>query len=314
MRTNPFKINWNSKMPKIKPVSFCSMPKVKVPKFPTMPKLPLSISFNDSDKDGMPNFIDCEPFNPYKQGVKLNKLMQERVNKLPIYVTSKGVSISSNTQRRTVKPVHIADKKAPYQSKQKAYSILKKYPSLISDIERSKSKGVVFTDKGIIDRGKTSKSTGGFADMQQRFAVVSTKNIDKQGLEGTKFAAVATAHELKHIRQTKTPHEKQRRLWTGEYWQQKGEIAARKEGAKVAYERPDVSTKIVERQIENKDRKFVTIRRPETYEKQRISKEMVTKYIEEKKKKQQEDAEAGFRKVTSDEPTNQHSEEYKESQ
>lgn len=83
----------------------------------------------DTDKDGVPDYKDCRPFNPLLQHVKPNILMAKRINALPLYVSSKAHS----------KEYHVLSRKAKTVPKARIelLSTLKEYPSLIGDIERA---------------------------------------------------------------------------------------------------------------------------------------------------------------------------------
>lgn len=222
----------------------------------------------DSDRDKMPNIIDCQPFNSRKQGVTPNALMQQRINRLPIYVTDRPISSSSAKQRRDVgreiqeNKWHISSKNVPYKTKQQVYSVIKKYPNVVSQMEQSKPSAIVFTSSELVERNKTEPSLKGFKEGGSNVITVSTKDIDKKGLEGTSKVANTTSHELKHVRQFRyTPVHKLQKMFQGEYWYRPGEISARIEGAQTQYSRSDVSAKIAKQKIE-KSNKYVTSREP----------------------------------------------------
>jgi len=87
-------------------------------------------AYKDSDKDKVPNIFDCQPYNPKMQDVKPNVIMKQRIEKLPIYVTKSSLKGKSHYEW------HISDKDAPKEPKQRVYSLIKKYPQIVGEIER----------------------------------------------------------------------------------------------------------------------------------------------------------------------------------
>jgi len=83
----------------------------------------------DTDRDGVPDYKDCRPLNPRMQHVKPNILMAKRIKALPLYVSS-----SKKGER-----YHVLSKKAKQVPKARGQllSALKKYPSLVGDIEKA---------------------------------------------------------------------------------------------------------------------------------------------------------------------------------
>lgn len=119
---------------------------------------PIRIHFNlDTDRDGILDRRDCQPFNPFKHRITPSQETRKRLEKVPIYVTDepiylsleRGVKISPETTG--FKGVHqIATKEArkyaPIATKD-VYATIKQYPSVLGQIERSKAKQIVYSSR-----------------------------------------------------------------------------------------------------------------------------------------------------------------------
>lgn len=80
----------------------------------------------DTDRDAIPDFRDCRPFDYRKQHISSS--IKQRVNNLPVYI------ISSASHKTTEYP-HI--RKVPNtQEAQLIYSVMKQFPHLLGDLER----------------------------------------------------------------------------------------------------------------------------------------------------------------------------------
>jgi len=104
----------------------------------------------DTDKDRVPNRWDCQPLNRWRQDTKPNRIMKDRINKLPIY-SHKGKPKTDywayGTESGTVGEYKDISKrgdviplsKSPKNVKQQIYKTFKKHPHLMSDLEKSKA-------------------------------------------------------------------------------------------------------------------------------------------------------------------------------
>ena len=159
----------------------------------------------DLDRDKVLDHKDCRPFNPRKQHV--GNPMKERLKNIPLYITDKSYShrMSYNKEKGVV---HIMDPKAKKiapNAYEEVWHIINKYPSVVSDIEKSDPRKVLYSsqlaelsyDDSI---NPESYERGGFAS--DRFALIkrragkSTQYVDAP--ETRTFH-----HEMKHIEQEK---------------------------------------------------------------------------------------------------------------
>jgi len=111
---------------------------------------------HDTDMDGVPNYRDCNILNPFEhRGVRPSKTMQKRLEKLPIYVTDEP--FRTETAKRFEMPSEYwkgiyplmskkAQKRAP-RSRRELLSTIKKYPSVVSEIERTKPKILLYSSQ-----------------------------------------------------------------------------------------------------------------------------------------------------------------------
>ena len=216
----------------------------------------------DFDKDGVPNYKDCEPFNPKKHGVEPNILMKKRIEKLPIYVTNKAINdtndIEEIIEEESSYPLFSKEARTHTPKIRKTVlSILKNYPDLITEIEKKRPKRIIFTSQPTPKDIKTSsKRLYGFAyNKLGRIIVIYTissqtaKFLKKHGIptgfrkeEDIKVEkkgvilsqAGMLRHELEHTEQYKEQKKKGRRrgtkklkrMFTGEYEKRTGEKQA----------------------------------------------------------------------------------------
>jgi len=273
------------------------LPKLIYPKFPKHLNSVKGLNtwmFKDSDRDGMPNLIDCQPFNPRMQGVKPNKLMRDRINKLNVYVTKSPYSETSRIHNRNLQYRHISAKDAPYQQKQQVYSTFKKYPNLITTVEKSKG-SILFTPE-ILTRGKPSSAMG---YQNESLAVVELQQDKNKNIEGTMETAKIVAHEAKHLRTEKyTPGKLYKKQFKGEYTNQPGEIRARQSEEKIYYSRPDINIKRIKTKLNDTNSSSYETRDIVTGQVYEYPKESVEKSITDYKQNQQQETETGFKQIT----------------
>ena len=96
----------------------------------------------DTDRDKSPDWKDCRPFDTRRQHITPSQTMRKRLRSLPVYMTDKTIDDSK------VVGYHIstraARKEAP-EATRKFYATIKKYPSVVGDIERTQPKEVFFS-------------------------------------------------------------------------------------------------------------------------------------------------------------------------
>lgn len=185
----------------------------------------------DSDGDLIPNFMDCQPYNPKKHGVYPNKEMLKQLESLPIYFTSSQKPYIENLNYIKSHYHHISKKKIPKgaeKARQRFYSMIKKRPDVVRRIRTSRVNAVVFTPHGaVIDEcyGQAyscSNATKVHLQFPRRGLKMHDIPSEKSLLYETmpkkpktvgkllpQVGAFVTLHELKHIDQfRKNPHHK----------------------------------------------------------------------------------------------------------
>lgn len=119
---------------------------------------PIRIHFNfDTDRDNVKDRDDCEWWNPKKQHITPNQATRERLKKVPIYVTDEPVyqrrkedlyRIESEAPGSFKGVHHIsspeAKKYAPTTTRE-VYGMIKEYPSVLGEIERTKPKQIIYS-------------------------------------------------------------------------------------------------------------------------------------------------------------------------
>ena len=184
----------------------------------------------DFDKDGVPNYRDCEPLNPKKHGVEPNILMRKRIEKLPIYVTDRYIScdiIEADEQINKGNFYPLMSKEAhkkAFIARKLALGILKNYPELITEIMKKRPSKIIFTSQ-------PSGECGGLALLTSKGKRVV---IIYRGEAQRMFGGQTLRHELEHIKQfreVKTGAKSRRKLEravTGEIYDSPTEKQARR--------------------------------------------------------------------------------------
>jgi len=96
---------------------------------------------HDSDWDGVPNFRDCRPFNPRRQHVRPSKTMRKRLEDIPLYVTDEPIH---GGEEYDVSHILEAKKEAP-KAQRELYATIKKYPSVVGEMERQRPKDMLYS-------------------------------------------------------------------------------------------------------------------------------------------------------------------------
>lgn len=84
----------------------------------------------DTDRDSVPDWKDCRPFNYHLQHIKPNALMREEIKKLPLYVSDDY----------SKKKYHVLSKEAEQyapRARTELLSSIKKYPTIVGDIKKA---------------------------------------------------------------------------------------------------------------------------------------------------------------------------------
>lgn len=193
---------------------------------------PIKLHFDlDSDRDGVIDYKDCRPFNPYKQHIRPSKTMQERISKLPIYFTSSEASPYDVEVGKKFYTIH--DKNVPAsieKVRQRFYSMIKKRPEVVGEIERKKPSAVLFTTRGLEmydEAGYVHEIESGQPAIIVRLSSPSRGHPYRS--EEIDESAGTTIHELEHVRQAKAWSGKpklKKRMRKGSHKKRKEEILA----------------------------------------------------------------------------------------
>lgn len=193
---------------------------------------PIKMHFNlDSDRDGVPDHKDCRPFNPHKQHIRPSRTMQQRLSKLPIFFTSSEASQYDIEVGKKFYTVHDKDVPASIEKvRQRFYSMIKKRPEVIGEIERKKPSAVLFTTRGLEiydEAGYTHEVEAGRPTITVRLSSLGRGHPYRS--EEIEESAGTTIHELEHVRQAKAWSGKpklKKRMKKGSHEKRKEEILA----------------------------------------------------------------------------------------
>jgi len=237
-KPKPFKLNSSSIYNNIMGVKSSPKTRKNISNLQFMQKkATIKNAWKDYDHTGVPNILDCFPYDKKRHSAMPNVLMQQRIEKLPIFVHGKSGE----------RPVHISSKKADMPTKRKVYSLFKKYPTIPTRIKEG-GKAVVYTStRDEEDVPSAGKRGYGFATTEpvritgkgrpREGAVVvrmadepyAKKKSTKYGFLSRHEAAKTTVHEEEHIKQYKQIKKRPslaKRWFKGKYEKQIGEKRA----------------------------------------------------------------------------------------
>ena len=233
----------------------------------------------DTDRDKLPDWKDCRPFDPRRQHITPSQTMRKRLRNIPVYVTDEPIDKKKYPKSYQISSRE-ARKKAP-EATRKFYATIKKYPSVVGDLERTQPRTVLFSSISG-QQGEEEEDTSGWARWNEGGEVMARPPSAVYGISQEDFykehqisekedvplifpseetAAEAEArirklqattfhHELAHIRQAKEhgPYVAQELRRFYDYTDMPTEVEARaiasREMAK--YETPPPSKKEVE--------------------------------------------------------------------
>jgi len=212
----------------------------------------------DSDKDGVSDPLDCRPFNPYLQHTRPNKSMKERLRALPIYFSTTEVEGGNRIKvlysldgyklmrNKKTKADHIPQnvKKAM----QRFYSMIKKRPDTVGEMERKAPHVIIFTVKGgqtttgyVQPMKEVEPLEEGKREGEHKVVVRLTSRQGHPYRRGDVEESAGTVHhELEHVRQMKTYEKKPtlyRRMEKGRYSKRRIEVLARESERKAERKR-----------------------------------------------------------------------------
>ena len=158
----------------------------------------------DWDMDGVTNRKDCQPRNPMRQDSMPNRMVRERIKKLPIYY-AKNVE-KGEGEHFDVQGSHIYYK-APKSAVQFFHRAVKQQPEILSDIERTKSEVFLYGEKNWAKLPKNDRASSRDIDESAGHAEPVYEDGKLKGtmigikLRSTTMPSLVLSHELRHAQQ-----------------------------------------------------------------------------------------------------------------
>jgi len=214
------------------------MPKYKTFKPPKIKTIPIRFNF-DTDRDGVKDYKDCRPFNTHKQHARPSQTTRKRLEKLPIYFVSNEATpydVAVSKKKYTVR-----DKKVPktiHQTRQRFYSVIKKRPDVLGEMERTTPDAIVFTKRGGQEEGYFLSTD----DEELVVSRLSSRTGHPYREEEAQESAGTIHHELEHVKQSRRWKGKpklKKKMTKGSYSKRREEVLAREaeeKAAKARYE------------------------------------------------------------------------------
>ena len=159
----------------------------------------------DSDRDGVPDYKDCRPFDRYKQHV--SETTKKRLKDLPIYLSTSGEDkayrifdkTKSQLQRNQEEPETLEH--YPKRAEEEFLSIVKKYPSVLGEMEKAQPVDVIYTS---LEEGEPTGFKTSLGQAQAEIELVRRENKETLSPDKKKRAvAYAMLKTLKREEQYK---------------------------------------------------------------------------------------------------------------
>ena len=202
--------------------------------------------FRDSDRDGVIDVLDCRPHNPKRQHIRPSHAMRERLKELPVYVTTEEEEDEEATQfhimskkarkkapkvRRRIlsaikkhpqivgdiektKPRRVIYHSAPDEDETLAGTAFQEHKETMEEREKKGKKTahviIVYPPEDTRKKRKIKrrikeaiKKEGATEEQAEKYAMGRIKTMKSESDQ----LAVATAHELRHVRQYRKERE-----------------------------------------------------------------------------------------------------------